>query len=203
MIKLCKGVVNYTLTVYIVLFGTTLFPDSVRYKDGTLLTGKIIRQNTSFIFLESENGDILRIGKEVVSNVSYLNSHKKNELKLEVPQQNKEIINLPTNTQISLANEPNVPKNEIALGKNMYYLLLKDAKSYLIKINGFNFKNINKIYLENQDKGNEQEFYNLQTTSVEVIVDPSELGLGFYDLVIESKSGYKVKKEYFIEVKEP
>jgi hypothetical protein len=73
----------------------------------------------------------------------------------------------------------------------------------LIKINGYNFKNINKIYLENQDKGNEQEFYNLQTTSVEVIVDPHNLGIGFYDLVIESKSGYKVKMEYFIEVKEP
>ena len=59
------------------------------------------------------------------------------------------------------------------------------------------------VYLENQDKGKEQEFYNLQTTSVEVVVDPTELGIGFYDLVIESKSGYKVKKEYFIEVKEP
>ena len=71
------GVVNFALTVYIVLFGTVLFSDSVRYKDGTLLTGKIIGQNTSFIFLESEKGDILRIGKEVVSNVSYLTPQKK------------------------------------------------------------------------------------------------------------------------------
>ena len=197
------GVVNFALTVYIVLFGTVLFSDSVRYKDGTLLTGKIIGQNTSFIFLESETGDILRIGKEVVSNVSYLTPQKKNEVRLEVAQQRKEIINLPTNTQLSLAKNPNVPKNEPVLGNNMYYLLLKDAKSYLIKINGSNFKNISKIYLENQDKGKEQEFYNLQTTSVEVVVDPTELGIGFYDLVIESKSGYKVKKEYFIEVKEP
>lgn len=203
MEKLCKRVVIFALTLYIVLFGTVLFSDSVRYKDGTLLTGKIIGQNTSFIFLESEKGDILRIGKEVVSNVSYLTPQKKNEVKLEVPQQRKEIINLPTNTQLSLAKDPNVPKNEPVLGKNMYYLLLKDAKSYLIKVNGSNFKNINKIYLENQDKGKEQEFYNLQATSVEVVVDPNELGIGFYDLVIESKSGYKVKKEYFIEVKEP
>ena len=203
MKKLCKGVVNFALTVYIVLFGTVLFSDSVRYKDGTLLTGKIIGQNTSFIFLESEKGDILRIGKEVVSNVSYLTPQKKNEVRLEVAQQRKEIINLPTNTQLSLAKDPNVPKNEPVLGNNMYYLLLKDAKSYLIKINGSNFKNISKIYLENQDKGKEQEFYNLQTTSVEVVVDPTDLGIGFYDLVIESKSGYKVKKEYFIEVKEP
>jgi hypothetical protein len=203
MEKLCKRVVIFALTLYIELFGTVLFSDSVRYKDGTLLTGKIIGQNTSFIFLESEKGDILRIGKEVVSNVSYLTPQKKNEVKLEVPQQRKEIINLPTNTQLSLAKDPNVPKNEPVLGKNMYYLLLKDAKSYLIKVNGFNFKNITKIYLENQDKGKEQEFYNLQATSVEVVVDPNELGIGFYDLVIESKSGYKVKKEYFIEVKEP
>jgi hypothetical protein len=203
MEKLCKRVGKIALTVYIVLFGTVLFSDSVRYKDGTLLTGKIIGQNTSFIFLESEKGDILRIGKEVVSNVSYLSSQKKNDVKLEVPQQRKEIINFPTNTQLSLAKNPDVPKNEPVLGKNMYYLLLKDAKSYLIKVNGFNFKNITKIYLENQDKGKEQEFYNLQATSVEVIVDPNELGIGFYDLVIESKSGYKVKKEYFIEVKEP
>ena len=144
------GVVNFALTVYIVLFGTVLFSDSVRYKDGTLLTGKIIGQNTSFIFLESEKGDILRIGKEVVSNVSYLTPQKKNEVRLEVAQQRKEIINLPTNTQLSLAKDPNVPKNEPVLGNNMYYLLLKDAKSYLIKINGSNFKNISKIYLENR-----------------------------------------------------
>jgi hypothetical protein len=203
MKKLCKGVISYTLTLYIVLSGTVLFSDSVRYKDGTLLSGKIIGQNTLFIFLESENGDILRIGKEAVSTVSYLSPQKKIEDRVDVSPQNKEIINLPTNTQISLPNNNIVPKNEPVLGKNMYYLLLKDEKSYLIKINGYNFKNINKIFLENQDKGNEQEFYNLQTTSVEVIVDPNNLGIGFYDLVIESKSGYKVKKEYFIEVKEP
>ncbi len=203
MTKLKKGAIVAALSLIFLLVGNDLFSDSVQYKDGSVLQGKIVGQNMRFLFLELDNGDILRIGKEVVTRVIYYITPPKEEIKPEPVRQRKAVINLPTNALAPEIPEAEPQKNELALGNNMYYLILKDEKSYLIRISGFNFNLIHKIYLESSQKEKEQEFYNLQSKSVEVVINSNDLDTGFYDLVIESKSGYRVKKEYFIEVKEP
>jgi hypothetical protein len=198
-----KRVLLCALLLIFLFVGNDLFSDSVQYKDGSVLQGKIVGQNMHSIFLEQENGNILRIGKEVVIRFTYFITPPKEEIKTESRHQRKAVIHLPTNTQPPAIPDIKPQKNDLSLGNNIYYLILKDEKSYLIRISGFNFNLIHKIYLENPQKEKEQEFYNLQSKSVEVVINSNDLDTGFYDLVIESKTGYRVRKEYFIEVKEP
>ena len=197
-----------TLLFFIPMFLTA---DTITYTDGIVLDGKIISQNTYSLLLKTNEGTIYKIIKSSVSKIKYGDSEKKyQDNKVSSIPLKTEIINLPTNTKENIQFNNNskssnraLSSNEPELVSNLYYQILKDSKVYLIRLQGNNFKEIDRVILENAGQSNEQEIYNLQAKSVEFMVKSSELDLGFYDLVIQSKTGAKVRREYFVEVKEP
>lgn len=198
----------------ILFVALSLNADSVWYNESLSLEGKIVSQNAYEIFLETDDGVLYRIKKSAVKKIKYdlpqkqvISEEKKSATKTEV-------LTLSTNTNDkstrSLPLLPNQPpaqiqqkNDDVVLLSNIYYQVLKDSRTYLIRLEGDNFKKIEKVLLENSQFTNEPEIYNLQAKSFEMIVKSNDLNLGFYDLVIQSKTGTKIRKEYFVEVKEP
>lgn len=199
------GKLSIILSILIFLpFHSSFFADSVIYKEGSIIEGKIIGQTPIEVFIEITSGEVLRIQKKVILKLRYGNQTKPATEKQSSNQFKSEIINLPTNTQKNLVDtKSNINNTEPIITTNTYYQILKDSKSYLIRLQGENFQAIKKVQLESQDKGIDQQIYNLQAKSVEISINSSTLDLGFYDLVLESKTGAKIRREYFVEVKEP
>jgi len=192
------------LSILIFLPFYSFFADSVIYKEGSIIEGKIIGQTPMEVLIETSSGEVLRIQKKVILKLRYGNQIKTATEKQSSIQPRPEIINLPTNTQKNpIETKSNFSNTDPVITTNTYYQILKDSKSYLIRLQGENFQTIKKVLLENQDKGIDQQIYNLQAKSVEFSINSSTLDLGFYDLVLESKTGNKIRREYFVEVKEP
>jgi hypothetical protein len=192
------------LSILIFLPFHSFFADTVIYKEGSIIEGKIIGQTPMEVLIETTSGELLRIQKKVILKLRYGNQTKPATEKQSSNQSRSEIINLPTNTQKNpIEIKSNLSNTDPIITTNIYYQILKDSKSYLIRLQGENFQTIKKVLLENQDKGIDQQIYNLQAKSVEFSINSSVLDLGFYDLVLESKTGAKIRREYFVEVKEP
>ncbi len=195
---------SLVLSIFIFFPFSSFFADSVVYKEGSVIEGKIIGQTPLEVLIETTSGEVLRIQKKVILKLRYGNQTKPAIEKQSTDQSRSEIINLPTNTQKnSVESKSNFSSTEPIITTSTYYQILKDSKSYLIRLQGENFQAIKKVLLENQDKGIDQQIYNLQAKSVEFSVNSSLLDLGFYGLVLESKTGAKIRREYFVEVKEP
>jgi hypothetical protein len=180
------------------------YADTVIYKEGSVIEGKIIGQTPLEVIIETASGEVLRIQKKVILKLRYGNQTKPTLEKQSSNQSRSEVINLPTNTQKNVVeSKSNSSSTEPIITTNTYYQILKDSKSYLIRLQGENFQSIKKVLLDNQEKEIDQQIYNLQAKSVEFSINSSALDLGFYDLVLESKTGTKIRREYFVEVKEP
>lgn len=202
---------------FLILFCVfSISSDSVWYTESLNLEGKIVSQNAVDIFLETEDGTLYRIKKSAIKKIKYDIPQKQVAPEEKKTNSKPEVLTLSANTNdrvirpvqtISTPNQPSPPpqvkSDEPILLSNIYYQILKDSKNYLIRLEGENFNKIDKVLLENSQKMNEPEVYNLQAKSIEMVLKSNDLDLGFYDLVIQSKSGQKIRKEYFVEVKEP
>lgn len=200
--------------VFLLIFiGLSLKADSIWYSDSLNLEGKIISQNALEIFLETSDGVLYRVKKSAVKRIKYDIAPKSVPVEEKKTTAKTEVLTFSTNTNenagrslpaSSPAQTNPQPKNlDVVLSSNTYYQVLKDSRTYLIRLEGENFTKIDKVLLENSEMSSEPEIYNLQAKSFEMIVKSGDLNLGFYDLVIHSRSGNKIRKEYFVEVKEP